>query len=408
MKMYSGKLFPEVSELINVFTQADADADSRNTKAISELEMRAVSINLKLRAGLRTRKVGITSYSWDIVTQDKSAAKDALEAKERLSSVIKKVLRQYYLNPTYGALAIELKWIQPENTYWVPVIVKKYRPDTINWADDAEQLGTWDKSGKLVLITSTVKDRDNLILCSDETFESGGDLRPALIGQILRNSQLQEWANFNEMLKGILLATIGDPTNIDDVKEGEVALADARTRKAVITGPDTNLKFIETVSSLGSGSFESFIRLIDTDAQIGLVGQANTMELPKSGGSYAALAVQNMISADISYDDMSGCQDMINEQILKPYYKKNKKTAGGAPPWEFQFIWQENATQESRVATIANMLDAGLPVISSEAYSLAGMTKPEGVPDVIASGYQYDTKGAIVKNSGVIDDKKQA
>ena len=404
--MYSGRLFPEISELINVFTQADAEPDIRNTKAVSELEMRAVSINLKLRAGLRTRKVGITSYSWDIVAHNKDATEGALEAKERLNSIIKKVLRQYYLNPTYGALAIQLKWVQPENSYWVPIIVKKFRPDMINWADDAEQLGTWDINGNPVLITSTVKERDNLILCSDETFESGGDLRPALIGQILRNSQLQEWANFNEMLKGILLTKIGDPTNVDDVKEGEVALADARTRKAVITGPDTNLSFIETVSSLGSGSFESFIRLIDTDAQIGLVGQANTMELPKSGGSYAALAVQNMISADISYDDMSGCQDMINEQILKPYYKRNKKTTGGTPPWEFQFIWQENATQESRVATIANMLDAGLPVVSSEAYSLAGMTKPDGVPDVIASGYQYNTEGTIVKSNEVIDGKK--
>lgn len=394
--LYNGKLFPELSGLLTIFQSADASEEARNTQKLSELEMRAVSTNSRLRAALRTRRVGLTSYSWDIVGASSKDADEATETKQRLQTHIKKVLRQYYLTSTFGALAIEQKWIN--DGYWYPQIVKRYKPNEVNWNANPEMLGTW-KNGKPALLTSTVNNREQLILCSDETFEAGGDLRPTLIGQILRNDQMQEWANFNNKLKGLINMQINDSSNAEDVNAARTAMAELYLNNAAITGPETTMNFVETVSSLGSSSFKEFIAQIDTDAQIGLVGQANTAELPDRGGCRAAIAVQNMITADISFEDMITCEDMINEQILLPYYRKNKN-AKGFPPYSFQFIWQEDAPQEARVNTIVTMLDGGLPVIANEAYALAGMTKPSMVPEVIMPGVSFDVSNPQNTNGG--------
>jgi len=382
----NGRYFPDLPEFVEYMNSADAEFSTRDCRKLMALEMRAVDKDSRLKSHLRTRRVGITSYSWNIVPYDKKLTDEVTKVKARLKKAINRILRLYYQVPTYGCFANRLRWDRlPEfDGSWAPAVQKAYSPSDINWDSDAEYLRIWADDGLSTISPYEIaSDMTDWIIASDGGSVAGGELRTIMIEQILKNAQLQEWANFNDNLKGLILAQIDSIDSQGDIQEVENALGDLAVRKSAIVSKDTDISFRDLVSSMGGSSFETLIRYIDSGASIGLLGQANTSELPARSGSRAAVQVQKLITADIGFDDMSGCESLINEQLLFWDYIRNKGENKGTPPWEFKFIYQEDSDLEARITAITELRRAGIPILTEEVYSTVGMTRPDGLVDVI-------------------------
>lgn len=382
----NGRYFPELSEFVDYMNTADADFANRDCRRLMALEMRAVDKDARLKSHLRTRRVGITSYSWNIVPYDKAMTDEVSKVKARLRKAIAKITRLYYQAPAFGHLVARLRWdrLPEHNNSWTPALQHAYLPSDINWDSNAEYLRIWSEDGTRTQSPYEISPSPyDWILISDGGSVAGGELRTIMIEQILKNAQMQEWANFNDLLKGLILAQVDDPNSTAEVQEAELAMSDFSNRKFAIVSKDTDISFKDLVSSMGGSSFETLIRYIDSGASIGLLGQANTSELPARSGSRAAVQVQQLITADIGFDDMSGCEAVINEQLLQWDYALNKGRDKGAPPWEFKFVWQEDSDLESRVSAISELRRVGIPLLTDEVYSTAGMTRPDGLEDVI-------------------------
>jgi hypothetical protein len=222
---------------------------------------------------------------------------------------------------------------------------------------------------------------DKWILDTDENDEPGGIMRSVIFKSILDKDQENEWANFNTFIKGLIYANV--PSDADDAELEIVqkALGGLVKRKYAIVDELTKFNFQETASALGSATFKDILAKLEIDIAIAFLGQANTTELG-ANGSFSALQVLRMITADIVYEDISRCEAMINDQLLSADFRLNKSLTS-PPPYSFRFIIPEETDIEKRAAVVETMGRAGVPLMADEVYRMTGFTKPTGAPDVL-------------------------
>lgn len=376
-------LMPTIAQARAAMEKADIDLPNRYTYDLMSCEMRLMTVDSRIRNCVRTRKTAVTSYSWDIVAADKKDADKAMEAKQRLKGIISGILKYHTDTPLFGAMVLELDWGGLDNPAgFVPRISKRFQPVEIVWSDNVDTLLLAPNGDSTKAISIDESLRSRFIIDIDESFAPGGILRALLIDAILKKDNLQEWANYNSQLKGLLQFIVSDSTDADNISAAQNALTDLAKKKFAITDKDTEVKLIELAASGSNASFKDLIEKIDANIAIAILGQANTSELPDRGGSRAATEIQRLISADIAFDDMQRIEDLINNQLLNYDYDLTYGGKGGAP-WNFSFVYSEDVDIETRMNAASIAIQSGIPIMAKEVYAMTGFTQPEGFPEIL-------------------------
>lgn len=380
------KLMPTTEQAMTARRMADADGEARNAR-----DFHAILLNMdhefeEIYTHTNIRKVGITSFSWKIKSEDSSPAAQAkaLEIRKHLKPCINKILGTAWERSLFGIYAAEIGWDFLSGV-WIPKFLRKWSASDLNWNPNAELITEFTANGNQQSVFRN--NREFYILAVDGDVP-GGSLRRLIVNRVIAVEMLREWANYNTMIKGLISAKVGNSNDADEIQAVQNAISTIKSRNYAIYGEDVELEFKEMVSSGAATSFSDLMDRLDKRCAKVILGQANMSELPNSGGTQAALKVQRLITVDILLDDMKKCEEIINEQLLKFYWIKNT----GSPfcPFEFEIEWQEEVNPEARAAVIDTMLRNKIPIRADEVYAATGFTKPDNAPNVFEGGSADD------------------
>jgi len=380
---YAGNsTLPSVAQAKTAFKLADAEPKYRDTRKLMYYLQDVAETDGIIRNLIRMRRVGVNSFGWQIVAADDKFDDAAKNAEIRCRDLIKNTLKYHTDTPMFGAIAIEYAY-ERVGSEFVPNIIKRYKPVEIERDDNPADIRIMPEGDKYARFNVEDSTRDNWIIDIDESLKPGGTLRSILIRMILAKDMEVEWANYNKAVKGIIQAVVGDATSKEDVEGAEAALQNLMQRKYAITDELTEFKHNELVSPIGATSFKDFLERLYKIFSHTIIGNANITELPNYGGSRAALWVLKTITADIIFEDIMRCENMINDQLLLSDYRTNYKREAKEAPWRFKFIIPEEIDLEKRVAVIEGCQRAGIPLKTEEVYNTLEFTKPDDAPDIM-------------------------
>lgn len=354
----------------------NADNSPRNCRDLHAIIENMYEEDEDIFSFINIRKVGITSFSWVIVSKDKNLQDEAKIHRERLEESINRLFEYVWEISLNGIFALEMDWGQ--ETIKLPTFTKKYDVSDLNWNFNPELIEYYNEQGiKQKVFTKT---RDNYILVVNGS-RPGGSLKRLINNRIIKIEMMREWANFNALVKGLITAKVSDTSSEQDIAAAQNALNSIMNRNYAIHGDETEFDFKELVSSVGATSFKDIIEKLDAKAEKVILGQSNATGLPENSGSRAALQVLSKISADIILNDMLLAEAMINNQLLKYYWLKN--TGQSVCPFKFRFEWQEEVDPEKRAAVIDILLRNKIALRADEVYNYTGFTKPDNAEDII-------------------------
>lgn len=384
------KLMPTLSEAKRAVQLADAKGTARDVRPLMACLQRIVEADPRLSGHILSRRSAVTAFDYALEPLPGSedvVADQAEAAQRRLHRVIKKIMRYQIRCAAYGAMVLQLETGYREDLdAQVPRVVKAYDPDEIERpTSQAADLRIIEDAGPGKVRKRPVPTDGTHIACVDEMAWTGGFLRTVLWHEILRHMSLVEWANFTKKLKGIIQAAMeggvppeGDPER--DVAEG--ALRTMVEENYALTGDRTEFIYNKLVDAAGGASFKTFKSDLDTDIQIGVLGQAGTAELPRNGAR-AAVEILQLVRADIHHSDVERTEEIVNDQLLLQDYRLNVDRAAASCPYRFRVQLPQEDKTESAARGISEALDAGIPLLASEVYTKLGFSVPDGVPDVL-------------------------
>jgi len=158
------------------------------------------------------------------------------------------------------------------------------------------------------------------------------------------------------------------------------------------------IKLSSLVESSAANSYELYKKTIENDIAIALLGQANTTELPNSGGSYAALKVLNTVTQDLLFADINRITNAVN-QFLNIEYKLsfgNDKIC----PYRFEVIIDDFEDYEANARALQYIVSSGIPlkVKTTELYEKIGYTMPNDTDETT----DISTNSVLVSNTPVL------
>jgi hypothetical protein len=369
MQNYSYLRYPTMHEYDRALEIADNQSDKdRDTSILIQYLTYLANHNARIKGHINTRIAAIASWQWEIVDVNNERTPQAIEAENQLRGVIQRVPRLVVNSSLYGNSAANLIWKREnDKSPWLANI-NIVRQKFIESLDDNTII--IKRLGKNI----TIADGDqNYLKASDGCELRGGVLRSVGEMEIFRHDMIKEWANYNRKLKG-LIQGIDKGADDGEHKAAEDALKLSMQNAYLLSSDMIDFQFHQLAATQGS-SFKDLVEQLNSSIAIAIMGQANTSELPSSGGSRAALQVQQMISADIMFADIQLYERIINEQLLQFDYAKNYGL--GSPPWHFHVVIDEITDYEQNVIVIREALNSGIPLIKSEVYEKIGFKAPQ-------------------------------
>lgn len=363
--------------------RADLPERDRDVRPLMSILMRLRSIDERLRGHQLTRTTALTSFGWELTASDDKTRETAKVAQDRLEVVIDEVIERQVQTVMFDAFCLEVAWqFDTITKAWTPRPVRRFKPVELEKMSDYELAILDPDTDRLNRVERImVPEMHERFICDISDDDERGSLMRSLgLKSILQYDMTNEWANYNKKLKGIIQAMYDEGAGDDEIKEAKAAMESAIKSNFLVTSRAIEFKVNEIVKG-SSASFKEMIEMIQSSICIAMLGQANTAELPRGGGSRAALEVMNLIRADIHYADMIRTQKLIQQQVVKVDFLKNFGT--GVCPWKFEFNVPEEADFETRIAAIANAYQAGIPLVADEAYKVMGLTRPADVPNTL-------------------------
>ncbi len=319
-------MYPTFAEYRNQLRLADAEeAKYRDVRPLMQTLQLFANTNPRLRGHILTRQTAVSSRPWRLEAPDDSIVETAVQD---LRKTIATLLQTTITLPLYGVFAVKLQWGLTDR--WRPQILTVYRPDQIERYDDTSVAILSSDNNRQIIDPD-----DTAYLAAFQHGQRGGILRAIGHLEIIRYDITLEWANYARKLKGIIQ---GIDRGADDKERSlaEEALRTALLHNYLITSDLIDFRFHQIASASSSAAFRDLLEMINNSIAIAILGQANTPELPKRGGSRAALQVQQMISADIALQDVRAATDIINHLLLH-YYRLNYDRNADTSPIQFQF-----------------------------------------------------------------------
>ncbi len=367
------RVYKKLNEYFKLVKSIDnVDAKMRNTKGLFDELKKAMQINSRLLGHYLTRTTALSSFDWSIVGEDSSKIESVIA---RAQKVINYMISNHANTPFYGATLYRLDFENSKEG------TRLYIAETVpnaNFDYDLEWIHFYE-NGKYV---KSVPEEENELYLLDvfNTNLKGGLLRSIMPLEIIRFDMVLENANYLRKLKGILQIINKGGASPESESAAEGAAKNAIENNFFISDDLIELKLNE-IAGQGGQHFRNFIDMINRDISIAILGQANTSELPNSGGSRAALEVMRLISKDIFYSDMVRMESLINRYLLIDYRLNYDKTAGKLP-YKFRFDIEEEQDIEKNAAAL-EAVNRVLPIKKEEAYKFVNFTPPTEDDEII-------------------------
>lgn len=382
------KLYPTPDEFNKVIAAAmdDAAPDPRKLYTLAE---RAIRTNTRLKGYLRVRRTALAAFDVQVLAADPTQQELANEAAARCNAAFTRIINSVTRVAVFGANTYKLERTTNESNTEAIVRVStpaKFTQLIVN-STDTDIVNYYTTDDKLTLISELRSGLQQLkngeVYLTETDSESGtGDAEAIVRLELMRYYALNDWANLNALLKGLIHAkdkgaSDGEAAVVKD------ALASGRGG-GFLTSDMIEVAVSKLTDGSGGNSIESFVKYIDSSLAIAILGQANTSELPASGGSRAGLQVQRAVSADIMYTDMIRVEKLCNDLLLQDYWwNYDTSQLATTCPWKFSFKVEQENNPLTNAEVLQTVLASGLPVKADEAYSRVGFTRPDDVPDVI-------------------------
>jgi hypothetical protein len=375
---YRTRVYPTLRDFYNLCDKADSpNIKNRDIVSFFRTIRRPLVINTKLKGVVGTRKAALECFDWEIVVEDANKF-DACTITTRTKREINKLIARQLDHVLYGKFLAELLVVTDMSGGKTQQLVKVNRilqPWKFDVLDDKlylieQNILTPTSLGYKV---TEVTDQTNYLLTYEDEEEPGGLLRGIIIDEIMRYDMLLENANYLRKLKGIL-QIVNKGGSDEDQAAAESAAQTVIRDNYVVTSDSIEFKLNE-IAKAGSAGFETFSKSIQDEITIAVLGQANTTQLPHSGGSRAALQVQKMISADLFYSDMNRVETLINRYLLLDY-RLNYDSNADESPYRFRFNLEQEEDVEKNAIAIREILNSGITLIIEEIYKKLGFSVP--------------------------------
>ncbi len=389
-----GKRLPDDTIITKAEILADyEDAKSRDTRPLMSILMAMKRADPRLRGHIVTRQTAMSSFGWVIKPSNPNPEQreidEAERAKTRCTRIIQEVINHRLQASLYDAMVIQTEISRDPNNGAIQKPIRRFRPNEIEKSNDYEVSIYADGEQKRLELTLPVEmgmpteDRASYIIAVGDDDERGGLLRSILWHEVYLLGNRKEWANFNKKLKGLLQGTYREWATPAEKEQATKAMKTATKEQYILTSEAIQFK-LNQIAQAGAGtSFKEFIDDIKIDVAISLLGQANTSEMPKNGGSRAGLQVLNLIRSDIMFDDMIRTQNCVNDQVLLNDARLNLDASAEAAPYIFQFRIPDGLDAEVRARIILDAYNAGFPLNTGEAYNQLELTPPKDTPDTL-------------------------
>ena len=373
---------PTIDQIKTALRQAsETNPQYRDTRPLMAMLNRMEEVSPRLAGAILTRKTGLSSYGWVIKPRDNSYSKEQLiEIKNRLKKTINFILNECVRTPLYGSFCVELEWNLSAKNFYYPTVNRLYHPTELE--KDFKTLYILNQGDDQYSFTrQNIQDIENYQLYfiheTDELFKQGGILRSIIFHEVLRNDTIQEWANFNKKLKGLIQALAPD----NEKSDAADALRNFITNNFAITSKEVEFKLNDLTSGKSLESFPAFLDYLNKEIQIAILGQANTVELPNIGGSRAAVQVLDLIRQDILFADMNRVKTLIDNQLLLSDYRWNSEKTAIEAPYEFEFIEDQQDNMETFARVLESLMRSGIPLSKSEVYAKLNLNPPQDKSD---------------------------
>jgi hypothetical protein len=389
--------YPTLKQYQTACKKADiADFNGRDSRGLISIINRIKNISPRLKGLINTRKTGVFAYDYYFDSENKQ---DLKPLKIKLSKVMRAALLAPIEKELFGDYLAEVKVRNGVEGFTLEKIAQtKYEP--IN----EYEFWLYDENNNSRQIINTSNNPRKFIYLTGETLNRGGILRTVMDLEIRRFDNIREWSLFNERVKGQILGMINAEKmetasrssfgTFDVAKDLEVlnnAVANVGNNQYAVLSDAYEIKLQSMTEPGASPTFSGFNKDLDAAISIAILGQANTSELPNSGGSRAALQVLSKMTADIFYNDMLEAKN-IADQILTIDWNLNNSRVG-TPNYEFAWKYDEKEDTEAYSRIFANIAQTRPETLidANEYYSKQGLDRPDGVEDIISVGSQNNT-----------------
>lgn len=382
LSQLNNRQMPTIDQIKTALRKAsETNQEYRDVRPLMAMLNRMEEVSPRLAGAILTRKTGLSSYGWVIKSRDTQFPKEKLlEIKNRLSKSITFILNECVRTPLYGSFCVEMEWRLSGKNYYYPIVNRLYHPTELE--KDFKTLYILEpKDDGYGFSRQNVEEIENYELYyireTDELFKQGGILRSIIFHEVLRNDTIQEWANFNKKLKGLIQALAPD----NEKSDAADALTNFITNNFAITSKEVEFKLNDLTSGKSLESFPAFLDYLNKEIQIAILGQANTVELPNIGGSRAAVQVLDLIRQDILFADMNRVKTLIDNQLLLADYKWNSDKSAIEAPYEFEFIEDQQDNMETFARVLESLMRSGIPLSRSEVYAKLNLNPPQDQND---------------------------
>lgn len=378
--------YPSIPEVESAFLAADETFAKADGRLLAEHCTKFMIKNSRLKGHINTRRTAVASWDWDIMPYETKDAEIAFEARKRLSKIINRIVPGRINASLYGHYAIDIEFVENAGVR-LPIIKQKFKPsDILACNGETIRYAVGDKiltKNRISLVATDAGDINPIVTIMESDGEDfrGGTLLSVAITEILRLDMLSEWVNWSKKQKGMIQG-VDMGADEQEREAAEFAMRNLLKENYVFTSDVIDYKFHQIANSAAGGSFKDISNELNNAIAIAILGQANTAELPKGGGSRAALEVQRLVSADVMYSDVIATHELINEQLLPAdfWFNKNSKDV----PYEFKVKLAEQSDYEGNANVIREALAAGIPVLKSEAYEKLGLSVPSDGEETIS------------------------
>lgn len=341
---------------------------------------------------LRKRRMALTGLDWEVVSaydvaptsrMDKGLADAAAEfARDALTGVkgFDKGLRHLAYAVGEGVGVVELIWlgrglsalrIVPSSR-----LVFDYNQDVAEGSparlrirtDKNETPGVPADWGKFVVHAPTGRNGFP---------QRGALLRVLTLNFLIRSYAVKDWATFCEIFgMPIRSATYGPSATAEEKQEMLDMLRLMGTDLVAVFSESMKLNIIESTQR-GTSPYEAFLKWLDEQATIAVLGQTLTTQMSDSGGSFAAAQVHKGVEEALADDDRKAEGETIRDQVLAPMIKYSF----GRPDAPVPFFRRRIAEPVDRMVeaqVLGAAVDMGMTVEIGYAHETLGIPIPEG------------------------------
>lgn len=378
--------YPTLDEYYQAFLTANGEFDKADGTKLAEYESMFTIKNSRLRGHILTRRTAVASWSWDLIPFDKANAETASIAKERIRDVVEQIIPQRINTSLFGFYAADIEFaLDEESKQRKPKLVKRYLPDQVLAVKaDALRFKEGDKvvtQPKSLLQAKGDKISPILTIIEiDGEDYRGGQLASIGVSELLRVDTMSEWLNWAKKQKGMIQG-IDKGMDEDGLANASSMMSGLLKNNYIISDDSFEVLFHQIANSTAGGSFKDLKEEFNSAIAIAILGQANVSELPKGGGSRAAVEVQAKVSRDIMFSDVLACERLINKQLLPFDYASNYGSPN--PPYRFVVRLAEEEDYESNSVVVREALGSGVPLLKSEVYDKLGFSVPAEGEEII-------------------------